>query len=70
MISEIYGNPTGMNIGDMIKHNADPTLVVQYLIVLDFQYGSVKFYDINEGCFTSFSMPYIKRYLQLFKRLS
>ena len=70
MIPETYGNATGMNIGDMIRYHAGSVYEVQYFVLLDFQYGAIKFYDIKKERITSMSAPYVKRYPHFFKRLS
>lgn len=70
MIPETYGNPTGMNIGDMIQYRVNPVYETEYYIVLDFEYGAAKFYSIHDQRIVSISIPFIQRNMQRFKRLS
>ena len=58
------------NIGDMVKYCIKPIYETEYLIVLEFKYGAVMFYSINDQRVQSVSLPYIEKYAQYFKRLS
>ena len=70
MISQAYQNPTAFNIGDMIQYCVNPVYETEYFIVLGFQYGAAKLYNIHDQRIVSISIPFIQRSMQFFKRLS
>ena len=59
-----------LKIGDMVKYCINPIYETEYLIVLEFKYGAVMFYSIDDQRIVSVSIPFIEKYTQYFKRLS